>query len=69
MEKNMTNEQTKAKLQRIMDNIAEEIKNNGVDTLWKEAHFISGAEIVIQISPSMIPSIEYRINVVVPGNL
>ncbi len=55
-------------LQHILDNIAEDIRTNGVNALYSEKQFINKGKIVVEIDEDMIPSIRYERHVCLPGS-
>lgn len=48
------------RLQRILDDAADEIRTNGLDSLWHPEQYILGAKIILEINENMIPTLRYE---------
>lgn len=55
----------KKELNDIMHRVARELINNGADSLYKDGQNAIGGTITIQINEDMMPTIEYKREVIV----
>lgn len=55
-------------LQDVMNRVAEEIRLNGKESLYKEGQTVCGGKITIDISCDYIPTVTYE-RVVIPDRL
>ena len=62
----MRAKETKEKLQHILDNVAEEIRQHGVNSLWDDEQYICDTEIWVHIDTDMVTTVEYRKSVAIP---